>query len=171
MKKLSRNTIILICVGASVWLLLTGLLIFNTLSERWRHSPDFKNYADDFTVVADLALSEYRDMRYEGDERLEFLIGRSDDGNYYISNNNVIVHLSSKQQQSLNNIIKSFTYEYSYPSEIIVYENRVSFHEVSKQYALVYTVDGTKPDFLYKPTDNIKIHVRKIKENWYDVAE
>ena len=85
MKKLSRNTIILICVGASVWLLLTGLLIFNTLSERWRHSPDFKKYADDFTVVADLALSEYRDMRYEGDERLEFLIGRSDDGNYYIT--------------------------------------------------------------------------------------
>lgn len=131
MKKLSRNTIILICVGASVWLLLTGLLIFNTLSERWRHSPDFKNFADDFAVVADLALSEYKDMRYEGDERLGFLIRRSDDGNYYISNNNVIVHLSSKRQ-SLNNIIKSFTYEYSYPSEIIVYENRVSFHEVSK---------------------------------------
>ena len=171
MKKLSRNTIILICVGAGVWLLLTGLLIFNTLSERWRHSPDVKNYADDFTVIADLALSEYKDMRYEGDERLEFLIGRSDDGNYYISNNNVIVHLSSKQQQSLNNIIKSFTYEYSYPSEIIVYENRVSFHEVSKQYALVYTVDGTKPDFLYKPTDSTKIHVRQIKENWFHVAE
>lgn len=131
MKKLSRNTIILICVGASVWLLLTGLLIFNTLCERWRHSPDFKNFADDFAVVADLALSEYKDMRYEGDERLGFLIRRSDDGNYYISNNNVIVHLSSKRQ-SLNNIIKSFTYEYSYPSEIIVYENRVSFHEVSK---------------------------------------
>lgn len=105
MKKLSRNTIILICVGAGVWLLLTGLLIFNMLSERWRHSPDFKNYADDFSVVADLALSEYKDMRYEGDERLEFLIGRSDDGNYYISNNSVIVHLSSKQQQSLNNVI------------------------------------------------------------------
>ena len=141
MKKLSRNTIILICVGAGVWL------------------------------FADLALSEYKDMRYEGDERLEFLIGRSDDGNYYISNNNVIVHLSSKQQQSLNNIIKSFTYEYSYPSEIIVYENRVSFHEVSKQYALVYTVDGTKPDFLYKPTDSTKIHVRQIKENWFNATQ
>ena len=58
MKKLSRNTIILICVGAGVWLLLTGLLIFNTLSERWRHSPDFKNYADDFAVVADLAFEQ-----------------------------------------------------------------------------------------------------------------
>ena len=83
----------------------------------------------------------------------------------------LIWHLSSKQQQSLNNIIKSFTYEYSYPSEIIVYENRVSFHEVSKQYALVYTVDGTKPDFLYKPTDSTKIHVRQINEHWFHVAE
>ena len=171
MKKLSRNTIILISAGAAALLLLTVLQIFNTLSERWRHSPDFKNYADDFAVVADMALSEYKDMRYEGDERLEFLIGRSDDGNYYISNNSVIVHMSAKQQDSLNHVVQSFTYEYSYPSEIIVYENRVSFHEVTKQYALVYTVDGKRPDFLYKPTDNTKIHVREIKEHWFQVAE
>ena len=169
MKNLSRPKRVLLWIACACVIIGAVSLVFNTLSQRWRHKADYNEYRNDFQTIADLVLTEYEDARYDKNERMEFLIGRN--GNdYYISNNGVILKLSDSEQKSMNNVIKAFEYEYSYPSEIDVRRNRVSFHITAGQYALVYSEDGSEPDYLNKPTEDTKIHVRSIDGKWYHVA-
>jgi|GEM_PF-1466107 len=170
MKKLSKGAIALIVVCASFFLLLNISVIFNVFAARWRHAVDFERYANDFRCMADIVLAEYEDVGYRGDERMVFTIGRYSNDDYFIAEHEVILELDDKQQTSMNNVIAAYPYEYSYPSEIVAYENRVSFHITSGKYVLVYTVDGSEPTFAAKPTEDENIRVKRINENWFHVA-
>lgn len=170
LSNLSKTAIVLIALTAGMILLLNGSAIFNMYSARWRNAPDFETYKADFETIADYAYTEYTDARLEGDERLVFKIVQNDEGGYYIATNNVILNLDKAEQECLNNVVKAYTYEYAFPSEVIVYSSRVSFHLHSGQYVLVRSLDGTEPDFAYSPTKKEKIHVREIGDGWYEIA-
>lgn len=54
---------------------------------------------------------------------------------------------------------------------ILYYDGRISFNIDNGAYALVYSFDGSKPAFVMKPDEDIKISVKKINKNWYHVVD
>lgn len=150
-------------------ILIIGAGALSLYSARWRNAADFETYSKDFESIASLVYKDYGKSKDADGTVLG--IGRNSEGNYYISDGDVILKLTSAQQNSMNNIFAAFTYDYSYPDRIVVYQNRVSFHITSNQYALVYSPDGAKPTFLNSPDENAKIHIKVINKNWYHVAK
>lgn len=167
MEKKSKGAMVFKIAGVVFFLLMNVLLIFNVGAARWRHSVDFEQYEKDFNCIAQVVLSEYEAAGCSGSERMVFKIGRDYNQNYFIANNNIIVKLNAEQQESMNNIIKAYTYEYSYPNEVVAYEDRVSFHITAEWYALIYSVDGTEPTFVNRPSEKQRMYTREINENWY----
>lgn len=78
--------------------------------------------------------------------------------------------LSEDENRSIKNII-----EFSFINKggkgfngVRVFENRVSFETLDGAYALIYSVDGSIPEFVNDPSEKGKTNYEKIADHWYN---
>lgn len=153
---------ILLFGGIAVFLAFLPLIMF-TIEGRWEFAidkEDFDQYFDDFQCIVDLALEA-------GDGTEEYYLSINKD-RYYTSLDDEWHSLTPQQQTAWENVCSCFRQK-GQPDVIRVAPNRVSIHLINGAYALVYTLDGSRPTYANSTRDE-DIRVRKLRDHWFHVV-
>ena len=177
MKKI-KNLLTVLCIFISI--IIITLIIspenivkkaikeFTILSETRLYVNDFEKYENDFNIIKDKML-QYINIAEETnlhDFWIEF-----NNGVICCKYNKKFIDLNEKETEALNNIsTKAFRCKDAQLSKITVYKNRIAFNTEGNLYALVFSADDKKPQFICFPDESLKIKIKKIKDNWYHVV-
>jgi len=151
---------------------LVGVVQMAHDDDNYMYVHDFNAYYNDYRVIAEVALrykyllsnekGYYLMYDFKGGRCCLFLIDDS------ANEKNSEIKLSAQEEKCLNRVNESFGEGVSLDG-IRVYQNRVGFEIEQDQYAIVYTINDSKPTFLALPGEHQSIKVVKIRSHWYHV--
>lgn len=163
---LALGVLIIVALGIT-----TGAVIFLSIigySQTWRYTiSDFGTYEADFQTVVNAVNSYAGD--FETDLKMTFLVERMVDNTALYFEGNKL-KLDESEQSALEHIREAFSDSDAPLESIRVYPGRISFHISNGQYALVYTLDDSKPTFVNTPDETQTVLTKKIQKNWYHVV-
>ena len=125
---------------------------------------DFEDYKNDFQIVTEAVLPYAATTT------------QTQDHNFWIEYENGIcfckyqgkrLPLSDVQNAALNNICLNVFRDIRSMTRLVVYEGRVSFNVEHNPYAIVYTADGKRPDFISYPGEEWETLTIQIKPHWF----
>ena len=139
-------------------------------ASKWAYIvDDFDEYGDDFQAVAEYCRDFFEDNK--DDLKQNFISYYSSSiGPCHLVYDGGWLELPEELQKSVNRLHDAFKYKDSNFDRILYYDGRISFNIDNGAYALVYSFNDSKPTFVMKPDEDIKISVKKINKNWYHVV-
>ena len=168
--KVKKRFIALAVVIASCLILLWGLKNYmdNTIGYKRFRIDDFNKYKMDFQVVVEEILS----FDYTCNDT-EVIKARLDYNNNDVQLVAVIDESIEKKISLKEDIllkIKSlFRNKYAAFDRIMFNDKRVTFCTEGNLYAIAYTVNGKKPQYMSSPTEKFEIEVERIDKNWFHI--
>ena len=145
-----------------------GILLKVNNNHIWKHSANFKEYADDFTMVKDYVEEQFGDEDYK---RLSVSINEKKEIRLYDAGTNEYLQLPTDILSSLELIRKhGFPDKDSNFDTLKIQGDRISFCIENGQYALVFSPNG-RPSWVNTPTEDSAVRVRSIGDGWYHVRK
>lgn len=136
-------------------------------SEYYEGVTDFQTYQQDYEIAANIAYKYYLTNSHKD---LYFFIGASENIYSYSAFDKNLrwakLSLTEKEQMSLKNICEN-SFITSNIIYVMVEENRVAFKK-DDDYSLVYSLDGTEPQFVNSRDEIQTVSYKKLVDNWYE---
>ena len=131
----------------------------------------FRENKEDFQVIADLVLKHKDELEKIGADFVSF---DSVDGDYVLFNyeNDDHIRLNKQEQESLMRIWETFYGDNCDFDKIWVNNNRIAFSTRVFDFAVVYSLDNSRPTYIYSPDeDNYRsYYTKKLMRNWYYIG-
>lgn len=148
------------------------LLYLNIFSYiQWEHKitnfdiyrSDFQSIVNEMTYLAEETLNDgdFISIKYGTDIRTELNNGGT--------SQTVNLSLSTTVKDALKNINKAFDEKNNLFMGLIIYKDRITFCTEGNLYAIVYTADNSKPQFMNIVTEKFSIKTKRIEKCWYHV--
>lgn len=164
----------LLIVIASLFLLII-LIIFSLLDPVPEQVKEMvSDNIEDYEKIAKICLEDYQ--QYDVNKILYMFGNGHFTGTIFLDDGvheNYQIDLSEDEVLSYENIEKNYDKQKRHLGDkslefIWVYDNFVSFSNLSAGGSIIYSLDGEKPKYLENPDEDLKhVSVRKITDHWY----
>ncbi|MCL2655291.1 MAG: hypothetical protein FWD65_06305 [Coriobacteriia bacterium] len=173
----------LLIIALAVALAFVGLAVYVVRSGLWANRAwflqptctiyvdNFDKYSKDFQVLANFALKESKEHDYP--EGSYIGVDSSDGLKLFYSEDFEVISLTDQVQKSLERVNQSFHDAGGEFGAIFIYKDRLSFEINNDYFAVVYSLNGSKPVYVPPPGEesNPPIHqIKRLKGNWWTVA-
>ena len=170
---MKKNKKIIVVVGIIITIFVS---LFLYIVSRPVYSFDECILFDNEKEYEQIAKLCYKDYKKNNNGSVNVYLFSDENKIYRISgekNNKEYIDMDKEEINAVSVINKTFCIRKQSFNQIDVYENYVSFIPMAFNVSLVYSVDGSKPEYISRPDEiyDGRIYVKKIKGNWYFVSE
>lgn len=127
------------------------------------YKSDFQFIVNEMTYLAEQNLNndDFISIIYDTDIRAEI--------NNDITSQPLKLSLSTTIKDALKNIDKAFDEKDNLFKRLLIYKDRITFSTEGNLYAIIYTADNSKPQFMNIATEQFSIKTKMIEKCWYHV--
>jgi hypothetical protein len=168
--KITVATAVAVAIGVTLWLtVIDPMQLVRMYEQRYAYisDEDFDECFDAFNDIAEIAL-EYNEEHKREDSYLAVNIYKPC---IYESENFETIETGEAVEKELASIIAAFEEKHHEIDRIEVDDNSVFFSIDIGTFAVVYSPDGKKPEYIAGLQDrNYSFYTRKVRDKWYFVT-